>query len=30
MIDAFDIASLDADKDTIKLLMKRYIEEYTG
>ena len=30
MIDAFDIASLDADKDTIKLLMKKYIEEYTG
>ena len=30
MIDAFDIASLDADKDTIKMLMHKYIEEYTG
>ncbi|MEI0565808.1 nucleoside-diphosphate sugar epimerase/dehydratase [Brachyspira pulli] len=30
MIDAFDIASLDADKETIKMLMRKYIEEYTG
>ncbi|MCZ9956432.1 polysaccharide biosynthesis protein [Brachyspira hyodysenteriae] len=30
MIDAFDIASLDADKETIKMLMRNYIEEYTG
>lgn len=30
MIEAFDIASLDADKDAIKMLMRKYIEEYSG
>lgn len=30
MIDAFDLASLKSDKETIKNLMRKYIEEYSG
>ena len=30
MIEEFDFASLDADKETIKNLMRKYIEEYSG
>ena len=30
MIEEFDFASLDSDKETIKNLMRKYIEEYSG
>ena len=30
MIEEFDFASLDADKEKIKELMRKYIEEYSG
>ncbi len=30
MIEAFDLASLKSDKETIKNLMRKYIEEYSG
>ena len=30
MIEEFDFASLDADKEKIKNLMRKYIEEYSG
>ena len=30
MIEEFDLASLDADKEKIKELMRKYIEEYSG
>ena len=30
MIEEFDFASLNADKEKIKELMRKYIEEYSG